>query len=656
MTAGKAAAATLAGLALTLAMAWPVALAPSARIFGTEIDGRHHDSYTVMWQFEDAPPPLPYRQPLVDDVGRALATAMGAVAAFNAIVLISFPLTVLTTFALARYLRLPSGGAAIAAFAFAFAPPHLAHAAYHPHIAQTQWLPLYFLAVWASVDRFSAWRAALLLLAGAALALSNIYSAYIAAVLTPVAIAGAFIPARVDHPIHNPQRPARDPGQARNAARTMAVLVTTAAALLIALRAMMPALFSTTAGFAFPRADVARYGAQWFAYLLPPVDHPLWGGSAARVWADRGMTGALVEQQVSVSWALLALAAVALAGWWRARRTEGGEDRQALRAVPMLAALAAAAILCSLAPAPAASGLSQLLPASWLHNVAPMFRAYARFAFVAHLMVALLAGVGAMWLWRAAGASPARARARRTAAALLLVMAAVEYAPLPARAHDVLPTEAHRWVAAHGATGRVLDCAPGTLAGTYDAWLMGRDITPLPPALPSCFEQQAAARAATLGYRYAIVRRSSDAAPAPPGFILVRDLPSGAVYDIVAPAAPAVVARIEGFHRLERRGAETWRWMGAGGRWVLQVRSETVATLELELSAYGHARQIAVSLDGRRITALDTGAARSWHRVGPLAMTPGQHELTFAALEPPSTAPPPDRRMLSVRLHDWRWR
>ena len=634
------------GLALTLAMAWPVVIAPHARIFGTEIDGRHHDPYTVMWQFEHAPPPLPYRQPLVDDVGRALARALGAVAAFNAIVLISFPLTVLTAFALARYLRLPAGSAAVAAFAFAFAPPHLAHAAYHPHIAQTQWLPLYFLALWASVDRFSASRAAVLLLAGATLALSNIYSAYIAAVLTPIAIAASLISAR-------------DRGRARNAAWTLAMLVTTAGAVLVAARAMVPALFSTTSGFAFPRADVARYGAQWFAYLLPPVDHPLWGASAARVWADRGMTGALVEQQVSVSWALLALAAVALAYWWRARRTEGDEDHRALRTVPMLAAVAAAAILCSLAPAPAASGVSQLLPASWLHNIAPMFRAYARFAFVAHLMIALLAGMGAMCLWRAAGRSPARTRARRTVATLLLAAAAIEYAPLPARAHDVLPTSAHRWLAGREPRVRVLDCVEPSPHDALVPWLMRQDLSALPPALPSCDEQQAAARAATLGFRYAIVRGGAGAPGTrvtPPGFVLVRDFPAAAVYDLVAPAAPAIVARIDGFRPLERSGAEAWRWMGANGRWLLQARGDITTTLEVEVSAYQRPRRVGVFLNGRPVAAINAGVERAWHAVGPLRLTPGQHELTFSAIDAPSPAPPPDRRVLTVRLHDWRWR
>ena len=36
--------------------------------------------------------------------------------------------------------------------AYAFSPFHLAQAAYHPHIAQTQWMPLYLLALWRCLD------------------------------------------------------------------------------------------------------------------------------------------------------------------------------------------------------------------------------------------------------------------------------------------------------------------------------------------------------------------------------------------------------------------------------------------------------------------------------------------------------------------------
>ncbi|MDQ3170861.1 MAG: hypothetical protein M3Q55_12040 [Acidobacteriota bacterium] len=633
MTASKAAVA-LAGLALTLVMAWPVVVAPSARIFGTEIDGRHHDPYTVMWQFEHAAPPVPYRQPLVDDIGRALAPSLGAVAAFNVLVLASFPLSVLTAFALARHLRLSNAASTVAALAFAFAPPHLAHAAYHPHIAQTQWLPLYFLALWASVDRLSAARAALLLLAGAALALSNLYSAFIAAVLTPVAIAGAIATGR---------------DRARNGAMTLGVLMASAATVLAAVWIARPTLFATTWSLAFPRADVARYGAQWFAYFVPAVDHPLWGDHAARLWAGRGMTGALVEQQVSLSWAVMALAAVAIVCWWKSRVNSADESGQAdaLRAVPMLATVAAAAFICSLAPAPTASGMSQFLPASWLHGMAPMFRAYARFAFVTHLMIALLAGIGSVHLWRR----------RRLAAVLLLAIAAVEYAPLPPRSHDVLPTSAHRWLAGREPRARVLDCVEPSPHETLVPWLMQQDLITLSPVLPSCDAPGVATQATALGVHHILVRKP--ALPAiPAGFVLLRDFDDASLYDIVGADARIAVVGTTGFSRVERSAGRPWQWMARQGGWTVQnpTGAPVTVSLELDLAAFGTNRHLAVSFDEGEAQIIEVLPAGSVHQLAAWRITPGTHRVMFRTLEPAGRAPGRDARALTIMLRDWRWR
>ncbi len=73
-------------------------------------------------------------------------------AAYNWLVLLSFPLSAAAAYLLARHLALSPAGALLAALLFAFSPFHLAHAAYHPHIAQTQWLPLYLLALWRCLD------------------------------------------------------------------------------------------------------------------------------------------------------------------------------------------------------------------------------------------------------------------------------------------------------------------------------------------------------------------------------------------------------------------------------------------------------------------------------------------------------------------------
>ena len=72
--------------------------------------------------------------------------------------------------------------------AYAFSPFHLAHAAYHPHVAQIQWMPLYLLALWRCLDRPSPPAVAFLAVATIAVTLSNFYAGLIAAVITPVAV------------------------------------------------------------------------------------------------------------------------------------------------------------------------------------------------------------------------------------------------------------------------------------------------------------------------------------------------------------------------------------------------------------------------------------------------------------------------------------
>ena len=79
---------------------------------------------------------------MTDLPGALLARVAGPVAAYNWLILLSFPLSAAAGYLLARHLGLAGRARAVAALAFAFSPFHLAHAAYHPHIAQTQWIPL----------------------------------------------------------------------------------------------------------------------------------------------------------------------------------------------------------------------------------------------------------------------------------------------------------------------------------------------------------------------------------------------------------------------------------------------------------------------------------------------------------------------------------
>src|ERR1019366_6324326 len=123
-----------------------------------------------------------------DIAGALLARISGVVAAYNWLILLSFPLSAAAAYLLARHLTLSPAGATLAAMAYAFSPFHFAQAAYHPHIAQTQWIPLYLLALWRCLDDASPAAVGFLAAATVCVTLSNFYGGLIAAVVTPVAV------------------------------------------------------------------------------------------------------------------------------------------------------------------------------------------------------------------------------------------------------------------------------------------------------------------------------------------------------------------------------------------------------------------------------------------------------------------------------------
>src|SRR3954451_7375452 len=401
----EAVAVTAFALVLTACIALPVLRAPSERVFGMEIVGRHHDPFTVMEQFRRPIVFGPYMQPLTDVPGALMARVVGAVAAYNWIVLVTFPLSAAAAYALARYLRLSAAAAAVAAIAFAFSPFHIAQSAYHPHIAQTQWIPLYLLALWRCLDRPSPAAVVLLGLAAAAVTLSNFYGGLIAAVITGPSIAAYYgFAAR------------RHVGAPRRLAITLMALATVAAGGGLYVWSATHGAGFNGVTFAFARADLFRYSAKWWGYLVPPVANPLLGGVATRVWSAAGVREGLLEQQVSLGLGIVVLSLVAVVAWLV-------RDRHAalVSATPILAVVGGVALVCSLSPERTIAGLTISRPSALLYSVAPMFRAYGRFGVVVQLMAVLLAGVGCEHLWRV-GTTPARG-----ACLALLLLTAVEY-------------------------------------------------------------------------------------------------------------------------------------------------------------------------------------------------------------------------------------
>jgi len=625
----------LAGLALvcTVLMAWPVVVSPRQMMFGSELVGRHHDAYTVMAQMAGASTAGVYAQPLTDRAGWLLARVFDPVAAFNVLVLLTFPLSVATAYALGRYLRLSTAGAIVAGFVYAFAPVHLAHAAYHPHIAQTQWLPLYFLALFAMVDAPSIARGVWLAAASAAAVLSNDYAGWTIAVLTPIAL------------------PLYAATSARLTRRWAAIVAPAITLALIALAGIAtvarvaPDLLTSSTPFGASLSDVARYSARWWAFFVPPVDHAVLGGLASEIARREGIGDALVENQIYLGYAFITLAVIPLV----AAFFSGGARRWTVpaRLSAGLLGIACIAALVAVGPLSGECRAGSWAPACRLHDLVPVFRSYARFAIVTELMVALAAGVGVTWCI-------ARGSAKWRAAAFALVMVGTfEYWPWPWRAHDVLPTMAHRWVAEQPATLRAIDCSRPGAADALVPWLMRRPLAFLGGDVENCSDPDGTDRLAALGYTHAIRRQTPDPTPTPPGLTVAAAFSDAVVYAVSVSRPPVVTMASRGFFDREFRGQESWRWMSEAGEWT--VRNTTSATrtstLLLELSPAGSSQTIALTLDGRPAGTIHIVAATTAYRSQPLQLAPGDHTLTMTALEPavrPADAGATDPRRLTV--------
>lgn len=626
MTSRRAQAAVVFAAAslFTIVLAWPVVLHPRTMIFGAEIAGRHNDPFAAMAVFESGRIAGEWLQPLTDLPGMALAQIAGATAAYNLIVLGSFPFAALTAFLLARYCRLTVAGAAVAALVYAFTPIHLAHAAYHPHVAQTQWLPLTLLAAWALTDQPTPLRAAGLAIAMLAAGLADFYGGMITLLIVPCAIAArAWSQAR-------PNDESR-----RRLIAPMAVLAAAAIAALLYLYVAAPRLWSSPGALAASAGDAARYSARWWSYFVPPVDRGIATSMAHAIWQRANAGSALVEQQTSIDPAALVLAAVAfVVATWRGWRTN--------RWLAALLLIASWAWLCSIG--------------GWLHALMPMFRSFARFGVVVALMCALAAGSGVEILLQAAGA---RRRAARIALAVAAAWWSVSLIPAGRSARDILPTQAHRRLMDSGQSFRALDCIPATPASAMDPWLMRGQESLMAGTFADCSDPHLGDKLSALRYSNVIVRRDHGAdsrrLPVAPGLMTVATFPDSAL--LAVSAVPPAIATIDeqGFYDAEQRGSERWRWMGASANWrVTNATSAAIdARLRVRAGAFGGTRNVRIAVDDQPAGSFSATGESAWREVGPLKLTPGEHQLTFSA--GPAERPAGDRRSLSIRIFSWQW-
>jgi hypothetical protein len=403
------------------------------------------------------------------------------------------------------------------------------------------------------------------------------------------------------------------------------------------------------------RQDLFLFSAKWWSYLLPPVQHILLGSWSADVWQRAGVREGLLEQQLFLGWSLLALAAIPLIDLLRRR----GDPRRAL----FLAGLAAAAGFCSLSPERQIESFTFVRPSALLYPIAPMFRAYARFGVVAHLMVATLAGAGLARLLTS------DRRGLRLSAVALAAGIVIDFTPAPLQPwREPWPSPGYRSIARSGRADPVFVCARASVAVEQSIrWLLQRPVGFLGQQIDDCGAPDLSGTLAGLGYTQLWVPLEHDEPSSQPplaqdtGLAQREVLDDGRLFAVLANRPALVTTVAGGFYDREYLDGETWRWMQQIGRWrVMNTTAATLtATATLELSPFAAPRSLALAIDGRPLTQLDLTMGSRVYAVGPIAIAPGPHELTFTALEPglrpDQLTDAKDRRLLTVAWKRWTW-
>ncbi len=405
---------------LTVAVwSFPVVLDP-ARV----LIGHPGDSITTLERWEQWQLSVKYMErPVVNIFGTALSRFVSPILVYNTLMLLSFVLTALCSYALFLWLTRRVGPSLIASFFFALSPYHWARSLGHIYLAHIEWIPLVALTIMVFLTRPSIGRAVLTLVSASLLVGTSFYYGFFAALLALALLVPAIVVLLL-----------------RGKQRTVAVIALTIITLLLVSLPITHSYLGWLLSGPTPRQtllhDLLRYSARPADYFLP-------GGlsAARRIWNPVTTPGDFhlsneVEQALFLGWIPLLLAALGIAGLVLDRGIPGAR-RQAFG---WLLAMGVAAMLLSAPPVWGIGGKTLLLPSYYVSRLVPFFRSYARMGVFVHLSVCAMAALGIHVLC---------SRNRRNPLMVLLALLGIlEFTPLPPpRACRLAPAQpVHRWL------------------------------------------------------------------------------------------------------------------------------------------------------------------------------------------------------------------
>jgi hypothetical protein len=401
--------AVLVALIVPLVIMWPVPLRPHRAFFGYPGDAiatLRTFSHPFVGTGTGIRAFLPRQRWLVDAVGGLVGVVTNAFIAYNAVVFLSFPLSLAAAYLLCRRLGVPPWASLLGGVIFAYSPYHLHRCYAHLYLATTQGIPLFLVASMALARRFDARRLVGLVGAVALLFLTSAYYGVFACAFLPLIVVWRLV---WRHHVRDARRWWRDP-----------VLL----GLLVVLLVVFGVLWRMY-GFFVRVAEVGgsdwlkfahTFSARWWNYLVPASDHPIVGGLLRDFWAERLQGSNVGEQALYVGYGVLFLAVAGVVSSLR----EGPQPERRWMLLLMVAVLA---LLLSGAPHLQLGGV-RIPTLSWLlWRVVPVLRAHTRMAGFLMAALAPFAALGAARL------------VRRPAGTFLVILAVAlivaEYNPIP---------------------------------------------------------------------------------------------------------------------------------------------------------------------------------------------------------------------------------
>jgi hypothetical protein len=440
---------------LTLLFTWPLIVQVNQSLYGYEILGYHYDPFGTMEKFLSIKTQFlqqkklflsPYTYPGTDYPGAILTALSNEVAAFNILLLLSFPLSGLFAYLLAYHLTQNRLAAFWGGLLYAFSPYHWIHAYYHLGIAQIQWFPLYLWCLFLFMETPDWKRALGLVMSLFLLVFSNFYYSFFALILTTVFL--LFYGFYFAWPFQNKSL------SVKGFWRLLAGMALAGGVLIFLLFQNLTLIYRHLAMFSVSYQDLIRFGSRPWGFVLPPLDNPLLGWIGKDYILTHREAG-LVEHTLYLGLVPVLLSLLTMWGWLR--KKEGFFSVRFKQAIPFFVVLIGVSLLCSRPPVMTLWGFEFYLPSHYLYSLFPMFRCYARLGLLVYLSLAVLAAGGLAFV--------SRKRNPVWVFGLAFILLFVEYTNRPPeRIRPILPTEAHRWLAGHSSKALIVDYSKDNLA------------------------------------------------------------------------------------------------------------------------------------------------------------------------------------------------